>query len=91
MTPDTYTDHNLKYLRNTSIGNILNLCAVSRPCGFTSDGLPLSLMIYAKPFDEALALRVAHAYEQVTEWHRRRPDLRWARQRQTPQAGVATP
>lgn len=78
-SPELYTDHNLKYLRNTSIGNILDLCAVTLPCGFTDDGLPIGLMIYAKPFDEAMVLRVAHAYEQATDWHRRRPVLTWAR------------
>ena len=34
-------------------------------------------MVYAKPFHEDMALRVAHAYEQATDWHRRRPDLAW--------------
>ena len=51
------------------------------PCGFTSKGLPIGLMIHAKAFDEAMALRVAHAYEQATEWHRRRPALDWAQAR----------
>ena len=51
--PDTYSHYNLQYLRNTSIGNILNLCGLSVPCGFTSKGLPVGLMIYAKSFDEA--------------------------------------
>jgi aspartyl-tRNA(Asn)/glutamyl-tRNA(Gln) amidotransferase subunit A len=78
-TPEAYGDANLRYLRNTAIGNILNLCSVVLPCGFTRDGLPLGLMIYAKAFDEATALRVAWAYEQATEWHRRRPELGWAR------------
>ena len=78
-SPETYADANGRYLRNTALGNILNLCAVTLPCGFTPDGLPLGLMIYAKPFDEATALRVAWAYEQATDWHRRRPDLAWAR------------
>jgi aspartyl-tRNA(Asn)/glutamyl-tRNA(Gln) amidotransferase subunit A len=77
-TPEQYNEHNGKYLRNTSLGNVLNLCAVSLPCGFGADGLPIGLMIYAKPFDEATALRVAWAYEQATDWHRRRPDLAWA-------------
>lgn len=76
---EAYGDANLRYLRNTALGNILNLCAVTLPCGFTRDGLPLGLMVYAKPFDEAMALRTAWAYEQATEWHRRRPDLAWAR------------
>lgn len=74
---DTYYAYNARYLRNTFIGNILNLCAVSIPCGFTLQGLPIGLMIYAKPFEEALALRIARAYQQATDWHRRRPDLSW--------------
>jgi aspartyl-tRNA(Asn)/glutamyl-tRNA(Gln) amidotransferase subunit A len=74
-TLESYREYNLRYLRNTSIGNILNLCAVSVPCGFTSQGLPMGLMVYAKPFQEEMALRVAWAYEQATDWHRRRPDL----------------
>ncbi|HUF94128.1 MAG TPA: amidase family protein, partial [Candidatus Limnocylindria bacterium] len=78
-TAEAYADHNLKYLRNTALGNILNLCAVTVPCGFDAGGLPIGLMVYAKPFDEATALRVAHAYEQATDWHHRRPDLSWAR------------
>ena len=47
------------------------------PCGFTSEGLPIGLMIYAKPFAEDMALRVAYAYEQATDWHTRHPDLAW--------------
>jgi aspartyl-tRNA(Asn)/glutamyl-tRNA(Gln) amidotransferase subunit A len=76
---EAYTEHNVRYLRNTSLGNVLNLCAVSLPCGFSSDGLPLGLMVYAKPWDEDVALRVAWAYEQATTWHTRHPDLAWAR------------
>jgi aspartyl-tRNA(Asn)/glutamyl-tRNA(Gln) amidotransferase subunit A len=76
-TTESYGDANMRYLRNTAIGNILALCAVVLPCGFTRDGLPIGLMVYAKSFDEATALRVAWAYEHATDWHRRRPDLRW--------------
>ena len=47
------------------------------PCGFTSEGLPIGLMNYAKPFHEDMALRVAYAYEQATQWHTRHPDLAW--------------
>jgi aspartyl-tRNA(Asn)/glutamyl-tRNA(Gln) amidotransferase subunit A len=75
---EAYGQHNARYLRNTAVGNVLNLCGVSVPCGFTRAGLPIGLMVYAKPFQEEVALRVAHAYEQATEWHRRRPDLSWA-------------
>ncbi|HWH49849.1 MAG TPA: amidase [Burkholderiales bacterium] len=72
-SPEAYLDHNMRFHRNTGIGNILNLCGVSVPCGFTSGGLPIGLMIYAKPYCEDMALRVAHAYEQATEWHGRHP------------------
>jgi len=71
----SYLEHNTLYHRNSGIGNILNLCAVSLPCGFTSGGLPVSLQVYAKPFREDMALRVAYAYEQATAWHTRHPDL----------------
>jgi aspartyl-tRNA(Asn)/glutamyl-tRNA(Gln) amidotransferase subunit A len=75
---EAYTQRNLQYLRNTAIGNILNLCGLSVPCGFTSQGLPIGLMIYGKPFHEDVVLRVGYAYEQATDWHRRSPDLSWA-------------
>ena len=72
---ETYAERNLQALRNTSIGNILALCGLSVPCGFTAGGLPVGLMIYGKPFDEAPVLRVGHAYQQSTDWHRRHPAL----------------
>ncbi len=70
-----YSEYNLRYLRNTSIGNVLNLCGLSVPCGFTGAGLPIGLMIYARPYAEAMALRVGHAYQQLTDWHTRQPSL----------------
>ena len=73
----TYSHRNLQYLRNTAIGNILNLCGLSIPCGYTSSGLPIGLMIYAKPFHEALLLRIGYAYEQATLAQRKAPDLSW--------------
>jgi aspartyl-tRNA(Asn)/glutamyl-tRNA(Gln) amidotransferase subunit A len=74
---EVYTERNLQYLRNTVIGNVLNLCALSVPCGFTSQGLPIGLMIYGKPFQEDIVLRIGYAFEQATDWHRRTPDLAW--------------
>jgi aspartyl-tRNA(Asn)/glutamyl-tRNA(Gln) amidotransferase subunit A len=74
---ERYIEHNVKYHRNTFVGNLLNLCGVAVPCGFTAEGLPVGLTIYAKPFQEDVALRVAWAYEQATEWHTRRPGLAW--------------
>ena len=72
-----YTEKNILLLRNTAIGNILNLCGLSVPCGFTKEGLPIGLMIYAKPFREDLVLRIGHAFQKMTDWHRATPDLRW--------------
>ena len=72
-----YMEKNIMFLRNTAIGNILNLCGLSVPCGFTQEGLPIGLMIYAKPFREDLVLRIGHAFQKVTDWHRATPDLQW--------------
>ena len=55
--------------------NLTGLPAISVPCGFTQGGLPAGLQIVAQPFEEAIALRAAYAYEQATEWHKRRPLL----------------
>ena len=52
--------------------------ALSILCGFTSEGpggLPIALQLAGKPFDEETVLRTAHAYEQNTEWHLRRPPI----------------
>jgi aspartyl-tRNA(Asn)/glutamyl-tRNA(Gln) amidotransferase subunit A len=75
---DSYMQHARIYMRNCFVGNLLDLCAVTVPCGLTAKGLPIGLMIYAKPFCEDMALRVAQAFERATEWHRQRPDLSWA-------------
>ena len=60
---DNYLTHNMIYLRNTSIGNVLNLCGLSVPCGFTGGGLPVGMLIYGKPFQEDVVLRVGHAFQ----------------------------
>ena len=59
--------------RNTSPFNVYGLPAISIPCGFTSKGLPIGLQIIGPRFGEAKLLAVAHAYEQVTDWHTKRP------------------
>jgi aspartyl-tRNA(Asn)/glutamyl-tRNA(Gln) amidotransferase subunit A len=55
--------------------NLAGLPAISVPCGFTSDNLPIGLQCIGKHFDEETILTVAHAYEQSTDWHRKRPAL----------------
>ena len=56
--------------------SVAGVPAMTIPCGFSrAEGLPLSLQIAAAPFAEALILRIAHAYQQATDWHRRHPTL----------------
>ena len=55
--------------------NINGFPAISVPCGFSDTGLPIGLQLAGKPFDELTVLRTAHAYEQATDWHTRRPPL----------------
>ncbi len=62
-------------LRFTWPFNLTGAPAITVPCGFTRRGLPIGLQIVGRPFDEATVLRVAHAYESHTEWHKRRPNL----------------
>ena len=53
--------------------NLTGLPAISLPGGFTEGNLPAGLQIVARAFEEATCFRVAYAYEQATEWHKRRP------------------
>ena len=55
--------------------NLAGLPGISVPCGFNSAGLPIGLQIIGKPFDEETILCVAHAFEQHTDYHRRKPPL----------------
>lgn len=59
----------------TNVPSLSNLPALSLPCGFSQEGLPLSLQIAGRPFEETTVLRAGHAYEQATEWHTRQPSL----------------
>jgi aspartyl-tRNA(Asn)/glutamyl-tRNA(Gln) amidotransferase subunit A len=58
--------------------NLAGLPAISLPCGFDSNGLPIGMQIIGKHFDEGTLFRIAHAYEQFTEWHKRKPNLQTA-------------
>jgi aspartyl-tRNA(Asn)/glutamyl-tRNA(Gln) amidotransferase subunit A len=55
--------------------NLAGLPGLALPCGFDAAGLPIGLQVIGRPFDEATVLRIGHAYEQATDWHRRRPAL----------------
>jgi aspartyl-tRNA(Asn)/glutamyl-tRNA(Gln) amidotransferase subunit A len=74
----------------TSPFNLTGLPAISLPCGFTAEGLPVGLQIVAAPWREATALRVARAYERVTSWSERRPTIALTARRLR-RSGVARP
>ena len=71
--PDLLRPRELLLLRNTRPVNVWGLPAISVPCGFTEAGLPIGLQIIGPRWGETLVLRVAHAYEQATAWHKREP------------------
>jgi aspartyl-tRNA(Asn)/glutamyl-tRNA(Gln) amidotransferase subunit A len=53
--------------------NFVGLPAITVPCGFGADGLPVGLQVVGRAMDEPTVLAIAHAYEQATPWHTRRP------------------
>jgi aspartyl-tRNA(Asn)/glutamyl-tRNA(Gln) amidotransferase subunit A len=55
--------------------NLSGFPAMTIPCGFDRLGLPIGLQLAAAPWQEALLLRVAHQYQQATDWHQRHPQL----------------
>lgn len=55
--------------------NLAGNCALSVPCGFASNGMPVGLQIIGDAFQEDTILKVGHAYEQTTEWHTRKPEI----------------
>ncbi len=61
--------------------NLTGMPAISVPCGFTSNGLPIGLQIAGKPFDEPTVIRAAYTYQQQTRWFEQRPP--------TPTAGAS--
>jgi aspartyl-tRNA(Asn)/glutamyl-tRNA(Gln) amidotransferase subunit A len=72
----TMWDPSLGFPRsNTPPFNLSGLPALALPCGFARAGLPLSLQLAGRPFDEATVLRAGHAYQGATDWHRRRPPV----------------
>ncbi|WP_347355120.1 amidase family protein [Intrasporangium sp.] len=61
------------YVKASAPGNLTGLPALSVPCGFDSQGLPIGLQVYGRPFDEATVLRVGAAFEAATDFANRMP------------------
>jgi aspartyl-tRNA(Asn)/glutamyl-tRNA(Gln) amidotransferase subunit A len=83
LTPSTETvafplgeiDYDAAPVRFARWVNILDLCGLVVPNGFTREGLPTSLQVVGRGYEEATVLRVGHAYEKATEWHERMPQM----------------
>jgi amidase len=71
----TFTLDFVPFMRFTAPFNFSGSPTLSVPCGFTDSGLPYSLQLVGRHGDEALLCRLGHAYEQATDWHRRRPPV----------------
>lgn len=72
------TDDPLKMYLDDILTTPINLagnCALSLPCGFSSEGMPIGLQIIGDDFRESTILKVGHAYEQTTDWHKQKPSL----------------
>jgi aspartyl-tRNA(Asn)/glutamyl-tRNA(Gln) amidotransferase subunit A len=62
-------------MRYNALPPLVGLPAISVPCGFADDGLPVGMQLTGRAFDEGTLFRIGHAYEQTTDWHRRAPSL----------------
>ena len=60
---------------NTAPFDVYGIPALTLPCGFSKNGLPIGLMIAGPHFSEAKVLALAYAYQQATDWHKRKPEL----------------
>jgi aspartyl-tRNA(Asn)/glutamyl-tRNA(Gln) amidotransferase subunit A len=60
---------------NTAPFDVYGVPALSLPCGFSKSGLPIGLMIAGPHFSEGKVLALAYAYQQATDWHKRKPEL----------------
>ena len=65
-------------LHQLSIANVIGVPSMNVPCGFSSEGLPIGFVLYGRPFEEALLLRIGHAYGAETAWVKRAPELKAA-------------
>jgi aspartyl-tRNA(Asn)/glutamyl-tRNA(Gln) amidotransferase subunit A len=63
------------FLHHCFLANVTGVPALSVPCGFSDEGLPIGLQLYGRPFGEPDLFRVGHAYQVATEWHLRHPEV----------------
>ena len=63
------------FVRLSAPANVTGLPSIATPCGFTSDGLPVAFQAIARPFGEATAIRLCDAYQRMTDWGSRRPEI----------------
>ncbi|MBI4506313.1 MAG: amidase [Chloroflexi bacterium] len=68
-------DTALAVVQLTRPHNVAGLPTLALPVGFTPGGLPVGMQLAGRPWEEATVLRVGQAYEQATDWHRRRPPV----------------
>ncbi|HNA89989.1 MAG TPA: amidase family protein, partial [Anaerolineales bacterium] len=61
--------------RLTAPFNLTGLPALSVPCGFTSEGLPIGMQIISRAWNESGVLRIGYAYQQATDWHKQKPRI----------------
>ena len=66
-------NRSLDSLRLNRPFNLLGVPAMSVPIGFDSAGLPMGMQLVSRPWDELTVLRCGAAYQELTDWHRRRP------------------
>ena len=75
QNPDKLRPTELLMLRNTRPFNVWGIPAISIPCGFTKEGMPIGLQLAGAPWVPDSGLHLAHKYEQATEWHKKTPAL----------------
>ena len=69
------TEKGLDIAFYTGPANLLGIPALSVPCGFSTNGIPIGLQLMASHYQEGLAINLAKAYEAVAPWHQRRPPI----------------
>jgi aspartyl-tRNA(Asn)/glutamyl-tRNA(Gln) amidotransferase subunit A len=62
-------------MQYTGVPSLTGLPSLAIPCGFDHEGLPVGMQIIGRPYEESTLYRVGHAYQQVTDWHRKAPSL----------------